>query len=218
MANDPTQMGFPQLGSPFVFTEGTEAGTLTPAAYRLLLALWNRSGGGGPVISSQDLQVLTSLPQLPPTSGVIQANDTALIALFQIAIAGAHAAKQTPVAAGASFGIVASETLSSPAIVNVWSNAGVANARNANATDLTKPANGFVLGNFASGSTATVYMPGQFINGLASLSAGSTYWLSTTSGQFTTTAPATSGNGDQQIGFAVSATVMFFAPQLMVGV
>lgn len=89
----------------------------------------------------------------------------------------------------------------------------------ANATDNTKPANCFVLASFALSATATVYMPGQWITGLSSLSPGATYYLSTTGGGITTTPPSTSGNVDQVVGVAdETGTQLFFDPQPVLGV
>lgn len=61
--------------------------------------------------------------------------------------------------------IVASEALAAGALVNVYDNAGVPNARNADATVAGKEAVGFVLAAVASGANATVYFEGT-ITGL----------------------------------------------------
>ena len=107
----------------------------------------------------------------------------------------------------------ASEALAAGAMVNVWSNAGVANARNANATDATKFAQGFVVAAVAALANATVYFPGQIVTGVAGLTIGAAVFLSAaTSGAVTSTAPVAAGNLVQQVGFAVSATSFVFNP------
>jgi len=108
--------------------------------------------------------------------------------------------------------IVTSEALAAGALVNIWPNAGVANVRNANATDTTKPADGFVLSAFASPATATVYFPGQLVTGVSGLTIGAPVFLSTTSGVVSATAPSATGNLVQQVGTALSATSFVFQP------
>lgn len=81
----------------------------------------------------------------------------------------------------------------------------------ADATDNTKPANGFVIANFASSTTATVYVSGAVNTALSGLTVGADYFLGTAGG-VTTTVPATGGAGNQFIGRAVSATALPFAP------
>lgn len=108
--------------------------------------------------------------------------------------------------------IVASEALSAGALVQIWPNAGVANVRNANATDATKPADGFVLAAVASLASATVYFPGQLVTGVSGLTIGAPVFLSTVSGGVTVTAPSAAGNLVQQVGTALSATSFIFQP------
>lgn len=109
----------------------------------------------------------------------------------------------------------ASEALAAGAMVNIWSNASVASARNANATDATKPAVGFVLAAVASAATATVYFPGQDVTGVAALVIGDRVFLSAaTPGGVVdiASAPAVAGNLVQQLGTALSATSFTFQP------
>lgn len=113
----------------------------------------------------------------------------------------------------ASMTILASETIASSALVNVWNNSSVANVRNANATDATKPAVGFVLAGVSSGSSATVNFAGQLITGVSGLTIGASVFLSAaTSGAVTSTAPSATGNLLQYVGYAVSATEFIFDP------
>jgi len=99
-------------------------------------------------------------------------------------------------------------------MVNVWGGSGgsTPSARNANSTDATKPAQGFVLSAFASAANATVYFPGQIVTGLSGLTIGASVFLSTTAGVSTPTAPSASGNLIQQVGTALSTTSMVFNP------
>ena len=108
--------------------------------------------------------------------------------------------------------LLASETLAPGAMVNIWDNAGVANLRNANATDATKPVDGFTVFGAVAGTWADIWGSGNVIKNLAGLTPGAQYWLSTTGGQITLAAPATTGNWDQQVGKALSPTSLFFNP------
>lgn len=105
----------------------------------------------------------------------------------------------------------ASENLSSGNWVNLWSDSGTLKARKADATTAGKEAQGFVLAAVTSGNTATVYLEGNN-TALSSLTLGSQYWLDTTAGGQTTTAPTTTGNIQQPLGEALSATVINFIP------
>ena len=114
-----------------------------------------------------------------------------------------------PVGIGAdTSSIVASEALSAGNFVNIYNNAGIANARKADATTSGKEAHGFVLAAVASGASATVYF-----NGTNTAVTGATpgnVFLATTAGGFTSTAPSGAGNVVQYIGCAVSATAINF--------
>lgn len=108
-----------------------------------------------------------------------------------------------------------SETLAAGALVNIFDSTGTPTARNANATDATKPAHGFVLAATTSPADATVYFPGQVVSGVSGLTVGASVYLSeATSGGVTTTAPSASGNLIQQVGSALSATSFVFQPLL----
>lgn len=105
--------------------------------------------------------------------------------------------------------IPASEALTAGAFVNIYDNAGVVTARNANATNNTKPANGFVKSAVASGANATVYLDGAN-DALTGLTTGSRYYLSTTAGGVTATPPSATGNNLQFIGYATQTTAIQF--------
>lgn len=108
-----------------------------------------------------------------------------------------------------------SEALAAGALVNIFDVTGTATARNANATDATKPAQGFVLAATTSPADATVYFPGQIVTGVSGLTTGAAVYLSAaTSGGVTPTAPSAAGNLIQQVGWALSATSFVFDPLL----
>lgn len=106
----------------------------------------------------------------------------------------------------------ATETIASGAWVNVFNNSGVISVRNADATTNGKPAHGFVLAAYVSTNVATVYTPGQTNTGLTALTLGGEYYLSTTPGGATATAPSTSGNIVQRLGIADKTTEIVFVP------
>lgn len=105
----------------------------------------------------------------------------------------------------------ASEDLSAGDFVNVWNDSGTVKVRKADATTAGKEANGFVLSAVTSGNNATVYFEGTNTQ-LSSLTGASVYYLSTTAGGATTTAPSGSGNVVQRLGRALSATEISFEP------
>lgn len=102
----------------------------------------------------------------------------------------------------------ASEALAAGAYVNVWSNGGAFRVRNADATTAGKEAHGFVLASVTSGAQATVYFEGTN-TGVSGQAPGPVY-LSTTPGAGTSTPPTGSGNVQQVVGFATSATSVNF--------
>lgn len=117
-----------------------------------------------------------------------------------------------PVGIGADTkSITASENLSAGDWVNIWNDAGTTKVRKADATTEGKEADGFVLSAVTSGNPATVYFEGTN-NQNSGLTLGARYYLSTTAGGETATAPSTSGNVVQYLGKAVSATEISFEP------
>lgn len=111
--------------------------------------------------------------------------------------------------------IQASEAIAAGALVNVWNNAGSLAVRNADQTNPSKQADGFVLSAIASGATGTVYLNPAIITGLTGLTQGSIYYLGTV-GALTLTAPSAAGSICQQVGKALSATQFQFNPQLTI--
>ena len=105
----------------------------------------------------------------------------------------------------------ASEALAAGALVNIYSNAGVPNVRNANGTDATKPAHGIVIAAVASLANATVYYGPTLVAGLSGLTIGATHYLGLTAGTVTPTQPTATGNLAQPVGIADSATELAFS-------
>ena len=104
--------------------------------------------------------------------------------------------------------VLASENLSAGDFVNIYNNAGTANARKADATTSGKEAHGFVLSAVTASANATVYF-GDSNTAVTGRTVGNQF-LSTTAGSSTATAPSGSGNVVQRIGIATSATEIGF--------
>ena len=152
--------------------------------------------------------VLTLLSSVDSSAGAGDAGK--LIALDS---SGKLATTMLPSGIGADTLVVpASETLTAGDFVNIWDDAGTVKARKANATDNTKPAHGFIKDGAASGSNATVYFEGEN-DDLTSLTVGTAYYLATTGGVVTATAPSTAGNVVQYLGTAHATSKLRFEPQ-----
>jgi hypothetical protein len=106
-----------------------------------------------------------------------------------------------------------SENLTAGNFVNLWNDSGTIKVRKADATDNTKPADGFVLANVTSPANADVYLISGQNDQLSALTLGGEYYLSTTPGAITATAPSSAGNIVQRLGKAVSATKLIFENQ-----
>lgn len=110
--------------------------------------------------------------------------------------------------------IVTSEALTAGNLVNVWNDGGTPKVRKADATAEGKEVNGFVLSGFGSAATALVYHEGR-ITGLSGLTPGARYFLSAASPGGVVLAasiPSASGNVQQFVGVALSATELSFEP------
>lgn len=105
----------------------------------------------------------------------------------------------------------ASENLSAGNVINIWNDDGTPSVRKADATSEGKEAHGFVLAAVEEGQAAIAYFEGT-ISGLSGLTPGATYWLHTTAGGVTASAPGSSGNIVQQVGVAISDTELSFEP------
>lgn len=103
----------------------------------------------------------------------------------------------------------ATEALAANDLVNIHAGG----VRKADATTEGKEAHGFVKASVASAASATIYLPGDVITGLAGLTQGARYFLHTTAGLTTATAPAATGNVAQLVGIANSTTSIMFEPE-----
>lgn len=103
----------------------------------------------------------------------------------------------------------ASETLAAGDLVNLWNDGGTVKARKADASSSGKEADGFVTGAVTSGNPAEVILDGT-IPGLSGLTPGALYFLDTTAGGVSATAPSGLGNLVQQVGKAKSTTELIF--------
>jgi hypothetical protein len=83
----------------------------------------------------------------------------------------------------------------------------------ADASDDTKPVNGFVPDAIATGDPGSMITPGAVITGLSGLTPGVPHYLDTAAGAITDTPPAAAGNLVQEVGIALSATVLLFNPK-----
>lgn len=102
----------------------------------------------------------------------------------------------------------ASENLSAGNLVNIWDDAGTFKVRKADATVEGKKCNGFVKESVTAGAQVKVFFDGS-ISGLTGVTAGDLF-LGTTAGGFTATAPSTTGNIVQKIGFGMNASTISF--------
>lgn len=112
--------------------------------------------------------------------------------------------------------VVASENLSAGDWVNVYDNGGTPNVRRADANP-ERAATGFVLSSVTSAANATVYRSGTN-TGRTGLTTGTYYYLSTTAGSETATAPTTSGDVIQGLGYASSSSAVAFQPTTPIAV
>lgn len=114
-----------------------------------------------------------------------------------------------PVGIGAdTAAVTTSEALAAGDYVNIHDVAGAFRARKADATVAGKHADGFVLAAFGSGVLATVYFEGP--NTQVSGQTPGKVYLQTTAGLGGPNPPNAAGNIVQQVGVAVSATVVNF--------
>lgn len=109
------------------------------------------------------------------------------------------------------FNCASFENLGARAMVNFYNNAGVINARNADATG-PLACHGFVIASVTAPAAIDVYVDVGLITGFTALTVGARYYLSTVGG-ITATPPSASGNIVQYLGIALSATELFFNPK-----
>lgn len=107
----------------------------------------------------------------------------------------------------------ASEDLAAGDFVNFHDVGGVIKIRKADASSNAKAADGFVTAVFLTGATATAYGLSNTNSAVSGLTVGADYWLSTTPGGVTVTAPSATGQIVQRLGKAKSATELIFENQ-----
>lgn len=105
--------------------------------------------------------------------------------------------------------VVTSENLAAGDLVNIYDATGTPTARKADCSN-GRRAVGFVLAGSTSPAAANVYLEG-LVTGLTGLTAGDQMYLDVT-GQASATPPSTGGYISQQIGTALSDTVIAFQP------
>lgn len=108
--------------------------------------------------------------------------------------------------------ITASENLAAGDLVSFWNSSG-AKVRRADATDTTKPAQGFVLHAVTSGNPAAVSLPGAINSAVSGLTPGAIYYLDASPGAITTTPLSGAGQLNQEVGVAADATHLIFLPK-----
>lgn len=185
-----------------------------------------------PVAAAYNSPVNFYLPQNPPTdikdpvaqqafNELYNAIQNVIQALITFCGIGPQSASLWPSLAGSPstllegnlnrLYVTASELIPLGAAVNLFNNAGVLNARNANATTNAKPADGFCTtsGGIALGAVGEVQLGHGVVN-LVGLVIGQRYWLSTVNGLITTVAPVAAGNIEQYVGIAIDVTSVFF--------
>jgi len=106
--------------------------------------------------------------------------------------------------------VVASQALAAGDLVNIWNNAGVANARKADAAT-NKEAHGYTLAAVLLGGTATVWFVGTN-EAQSGMTPGPAFLSVTVPGKVQAAAPTGSGELVQRVGLAVSATKLVFEP------
>lgn len=145
------------------------------------------------------LQVTGTISATTPTAG----DNTTLVATTEFVTTAM--VNQSQVA----FDFVAGEAIAANSFVHIYNDAGVFKIQNASASVANKEANGFVKSAVVSGATGKVYFTGVN-SGLTGLTVGLLYLSTTTAGRSQSAAPTTSGHVYQVLGYALSATSMFF--------
>jgi hypothetical protein len=148
--------------------------------------------------------------EIQPVNTSAGAGDAGKIA--QLDANGRWDVSMMPAGIGAEVTIVnAFENLTAGDFCNLFLDTAVCKSRKADATTNTKPAHGFTLAGVTAPASSTIYGISTKNTGLAGLTIGADYWLATTAGTVTTTAPSAAGNLVQELGTAESATAMVFS-------
>ena len=150
------------------------------------------------------------LKEIQPVSTSAGAGDSGKLA--QLDGTGRFDISFMPVGVGAEVSImVTSENLTAGDFVNIYNNGGTITGRKADATTNAKPANGFTLSNVTSPANVTIYGISNKNTALSGLTLGAEYYLSTTAGGVTATAPSAAGNVVQFLGKAESTSALVFS-------
>jgi hypothetical protein len=107
--------------------------------------------------------------------------------------------------------IVASEALSSGDLISLWNDSGTSKMRKADATTAGKEADGYVKDAVLSGASGTAFFD-SINTGVSGLTIDTIYYLSTTAGGVTSTAPSATGNVVQEIGKTSATGELIFRP------
>lgn len=115
--------------------------------------------------------------------------------------------------------VEATEIMVYGAAVNLYNVAGILKARAANATGPAgniKPCYGIknTTGSNGIGDTIEVVLPGCYVNSIGGLVPGTRYFLDKVAGQLNAGPAFVAGDGRQVVGFALTATVFFFFPNI----
>lgn len=102
------------------------------------------------------------------------------------------------------------EPITQGAAVNLLNVSGTLQARNANATNNTKPCRGFSNGPTAATGEIIEVILAQGIASINGLTPGNNYYLSTSDGQLAAGPAVGAGNIEQYVGFAVTSTILLF--------
>lgn len=194
--------------------DGKERGQPTPAFYRFIVNLLGLAGGSATLsIDELNAYVLTERSESRRISQVARR-----VTDLEAFVFTRRREPRVQVLAPQPFALTASANLAAGAFVNISTVSAAAQARNANATDATKPPDGFVLRAYTSGQTALVYPEGWINSALTGLTAGARYWLDVNDGLIVSTPPSTAGNMDYEVGVALSTTSLLFQVRKGVGV
>lgn len=111
---------------------------------------------------------------------------------------------------------IASEALAFGAFVHLWDDGGILKARNANATDNTRPARGYcnVTSGVGIGEECEVILSLGLLS-ITGIAPGQMIYTSIANGQATTVAPVAAGNITQTLGFGVKTDLAYIDIQLL---
>lgn len=106
----------------------------------------------------------------------------------------------------------ATENIVLGAAVNLYNNAGVIAARNADSSVSTKMCHGFAPLPIAINTFGGINLGGQLILGMSGLTVGANYWLAPSSGGIQTIPDTAAGHIEQFVGIALDATSLYIKP------